>query len=102
MIVITHTPGKIIIEGHAGYAPIGQDIVCAAVSALLQTFVASVEEMTTDELKSDMAAGRAVIEYKSLSEKGQLLMDSFLLGVRMITDEYSNNVKLSCSEFPNY
>lgn len=94
MIVVTQLPGKIIIEGHAGYAPIGQDIVCAAVSALLQTFVASVEEMTADEIKSDITAGRAVIEYKSLSEKGQLLMDSFLLGVRMITDEYSNNVKL--------
>lgn len=95
MIVVTQLPGKIIIEGHAGFAPIGQDIVCAAVSALLQTFVASVEEMTTDEIKSDMAAGRAVIEYKGLTEAGQLLLDSFLLGVRMITDEYSDNVKLS-------
>jgi len=94
MITVTQLPGNIIIEGHAGYAPHGQDIVCAAVSALLQTFVASVEEMTTDEIKSDMAAGRAVIEYKSLSEKGQLLMDSFLLGVRMISDEYSDYIKM--------
>ena len=27
------------LEGHSGYAPLGQDIVCAAVSALAQTAV---------------------------------------------------------------
>ena len=95
MIEITQSANKITIAGHAGYAPHGQDIVCAAVSALLQTFLASVEEMTTDKIKSEMAAGNAVVEYKSLSEKGQLLMNSFLLGVRMIADEYPDNVKLT-------
>ena len=102
MIVITQLPGKITIEGHAGFAPMGQDIVCAAVSALLQTFVASIEEMTADEIKSDMAAGMAVVEYESLSEKGQLLMDSFLLGVLMIANEYPGNVKIISSKFEDF
>lgn len=44
MILISHEKGCITINGHAGYAPNGQDIVCAAVSALVQTFIASVEE----------------------------------------------------------
>lgn len=101
MIVVTQAPGKITIEGHAGFAPHGHDIVCAAVSALAQTFVASVEEMTADNIKSDMTAGRAVIEYESLSEESKLLMDSFLLGIRMIAAEYPDNVKLTCSEIPN-
>ena len=31
-------------EGHAGYAPAGQDIVCAAVSCLMQTLAYSAVE----------------------------------------------------------
>ena len=35
---------EIFAEGHAGYAPVGQDIVCAGVSALLYGFVAYLRE----------------------------------------------------------
>ena len=35
---------EISAEGHAGYAPVGQDIVCAGVSALLYGFVAYLRE----------------------------------------------------------
>ena len=34
MITITKEGYKITVEGHAGYAPHGQDIVCSAVSTL--------------------------------------------------------------------
>ena len=42
MITIESSEGCITITGHADYAPHGQDIVCAAVSTLAQTFVAYV------------------------------------------------------------
>ena len=35
---------EIFAEGHAGYAPVGRDIVCAGVSALLYGFVAFLRE----------------------------------------------------------
>lgn len=37
MIKIYLTNSSIEIDGHAGYAEYGNDIVCAAVSAILQT-----------------------------------------------------------------
>lgn len=95
MIQIKHTEGKIVVLGHAGYAAPGKDIVCAAISALLQTFLASVEELTTDEIKSEIRDGRAIIRYKSLSEKAQALLSSFFIGCKMIADTYPNFVKLS-------
>lgn len=94
MIVVTENTGKIIIEGHAGYAPHGQDIVCAAVSALTQVFIASVSKLTTDNINASTAAGKAVIEYGTLTEGAQLLLRSFFLGVQMIAEEYPNNVKI--------
>jgi uncharacterized protein YsxB (DUF464 family) len=94
MIEVKHEKNKITVSGHAGYAPIGQDIVCAAFSAVLQTFVASTEELTNDEIKAHMAAGKAVIEYGDLTERGQLLLSSFFVGVRGITNSYPQHIKI--------
>lgn len=95
MIEITDKECCITIKGHAGYAPHGQDIVCAAVSALTQVFLSSVGRLTADALKCDIAEGNAVIQYENLSSDAKLLKDSFFLGVRMIADEYPEHVKLT-------
>ena len=97
MIQITHTDGCITIEGHAGYAPAGQDIVCAAVSALVMTFIASIEGLTTDNIKAtgNEQGQIQTIQYRKLSEGAQLLMASFLVGVRMIADNYPANVRIT-------
>ena len=94
MIVITHTPGEIRIEGHAGYDVIGRDIVCAAVSVLTETFIEGVRKLTPDELKCEIAAGKVVIQYGNLSTEAQLLMSSFFVGVGMVANSYPANVKL--------
>lgn len=44
MICAVYTKNRLTLHGHAGYAPRGQDIVCAAVSALLYALVAALEE----------------------------------------------------------
>lgn len=97
MIVITHEKGRITIEGHAGYAPHGQDIVCAAVSALVQTFIASVEELNADEIKAVKSKEGQIqtILYKHLTERAQVLLDAFFVGVRMIADSYPSNLRLT-------
>lgn len=94
MIEVKHKENKIIVSGHAGYAPLGEDIVCAAFSSVLQTFVASVEELTSDEIKAHMESGKAVIEYGNLSERGQLLLSSFFVGVRGIANSYPRYIKI--------
>lgn len=97
LIQITHKDGCITIEGHAGYAPAGQDIVCAAVSALVACFLASIEELTADKIKStENEQGQIqTIEYKTLSAPGQVLLGSFFVGIRMIADSYPANVRFA-------
>lgn len=51
MIDISIRRDGITISGHAGYAPAGQDIVCAGVSALTQTLIKSIEDLTSDKIK---------------------------------------------------
>ena len=94
MIEIKHTGGCITMKGHAGYAPPGQDIVCAAVSALTETFIASVENLTKDNLICEISAGNAVIQYGNLSDVGKTLLDSFFVGLQMIADNYPAYVQI--------
>lgn len=44
MIRVTAQPGRLTVRGHADYAPAGQDIVCAAVSALLLALAERLQE----------------------------------------------------------
>lgn len=95
MIDITDYNGRIKIMGHAGFAKPGEDIVCAGVSALAQTLIASIEQLTQDKIKYVVSPGTVDIKYGNLSEQAQVLVDSFFVGIQMIADEYPANVRLS-------
>lgn len=95
MITITKIDDSIHVVGHANYAPIGQDIVCAGVSTLVQNLIQSIEMLTSDTIKYDMKPGEVHINFeKSLSEDAQLLVDSFFIAVEAIAENYPNHVKV--------
>ena len=79
MINIIKRNGVITVNGHAGYAPIGFDIVCASVSILVNNLINSVNELTEDTIEYDATPGMATIKHGNLSEGASLLVDSFLL-----------------------
>ena len=82
---------EFISKGHAGYAEAGQDIVCAAVSALIITTVNSLEKFTDDKFDVKENDGFVSIDFRNnLSERGMLLMDSLLLGLTEIAGSYNN------------
>ena len=82
---------EFISKGHAGYAETGQDIVCAAVSALIITTVNSLEKFTDDKFDVQEKDGFVSIHFRNnLSERAMLLMDSLLLGLTEIAGSYNN------------
>lgn len=93
MISVAVSDCEVIVSGHAGYAPPGQDIVCAAISALTQTLIASIEELTENKIKCDLRRGNAVIEYEDLTEDAQLLVESFFIGAEGIAKAYPDCVR---------
>ncbi|MDB8682165.1 ribosomal-processing cysteine protease Prp, partial [[Ruminococcus] gnavus] len=50
-------PERIEIFGHAGYADPGKDIVCAGVTALTQTLIQSIDDLTDDEIEYRISPG---------------------------------------------
>lgn len=94
MITVSRNDSGITIKGHAGYAPHGQDVVCAAVSTLVQGFLLSVMELTHDEIKADMKPGEVIMQYGDLSKEAILLVSSLFVGLKMVADEFPDNVRV--------
>ena len=94
MIAVCVRKDGIEVCGHANYAEIGKDIVCAGVTALTQTLIRSLEDLTRDEIEYEISPGRADIHYRNLSEEGKLLVDSFFIGVCSIADEFPDHARI--------
>lgn len=93
MITITQTIDTITIDGHANYAPRGQDIVCAAISALWQTLLCSLDALTEDITERNET--KLYMANRNLSEGAQLLTDSFFIGVEAVANAYPEYVKVT-------
>ena len=81
-----------LARAHAGYAEEGQDIVCAAVSALIITTVNSLDAFTEEKIEVGEDDGYVSIHFKTNpnTERGKLLMDSLILGLTEIEHSYNN------------
>ena len=80
------------VAGHAGYAESGQDIVCSAVSALTITTINSLEAFTNQsfEIDQDEEDGVITVNFlEDLNHDAALLMNSLILGLKSIENEYN-------------
>ena len=84
MIEVKVRKGHIELKGHAT----GSEIVCAAVSALTQTLVQGLVEITQDSVSWLTDSGNMIIEWKILSDSGRVLIDTWYLGICSIQENY--------------
>jgi uncharacterized protein YsxB (DUF464 family) len=97
MIKVTFTESgqklSLRVEGHAGYAEAGQDIVCASASILaytLASFVKDVENSTVDLTSGDTtieceASDKAVVNAYQYTKRGyELLAHNYSQYVRLM------------------
>lgn len=94
MIVVRVREDGVTVSGHAGFAGAGKDIVCAGVTALTQTLIKSLNDLTEDKIEYEMSLGRADIKYRNLSKEGKLLVDSFFIGICLIASEFPDYLRI--------
>ena len=85
---------SIRVEGHAGYADKGQDIVCAAVSMLVINTINSIERFTEDvfDVKTEEETGLIELNMiSSISNESVLLLNSLILGLQAIEENYGSS-----------
>ena len=86
--------------GHSGYAEEGQDIVCSAVSTLMQTLANGLTEVAKASAKvvvDESIPHLSVTLTEQDKEKckyAQVLMQSILLGIKGVADGYRKFIKI--------
>lgn len=86
-----------VVEGHANYNP-GNDIVCAAVSAVTVGTVNAIHALTPMKMP-DLDYGSGLLKAKldvaiQHDDNAQLLLESMLVMLRSIAETYSQHVKV--------
>ena len=77
--------------GHAGYANVGEDIVCSAVSVLVINTINSIEVYTDAEfdIETEEETGLIAFRLKDPANHDEtLLIDSMILGLQGIQNDY--------------
>ena len=81
----------ITVQGHAarpeGVQP-GQNIVCAAVSALTLTLIEGLECIANEHISARVDAGDVLIEWDELSDIGSALISTWFTGILKIQEAY--------------
>lgn len=90
------------VSGHAGYARRGQDIVCAAVSAVTQTAVAGLREVAglDPQVSIDHEMGYLAVDLGRDMDNGaaQAILATMLIGLRAIARDNPRYVKIEDSD----
>ena len=89
MIRAVFGKNRLTVEGHAGYAPKGQDIVCAAVSALVYALIGTLEE-TENVAEVVLRPGYAAVEAKEKTAAFDLLR----CGLGQLAERYPDFVRV--------
>ena len=87
-------------SGHSGYAEQGNDIVCSAVSVLMETLAngmlkvvkAEVRVLVDEEIPHMMV--ELIEQDKQKARDAQILMRAVLIGLKGVALEYGKNIKI--------
>lgn len=84
------------VEGHAGYASHGEDVVCASISVLVINTINAIEKFTEEPIKElEVNQQKGIIDIAfpnrkigKYEEEAELLIKSMLLGLMTIQEMY--------------
>ena len=91
MINITIYNGGYSVIGHAEFAEHGQDIVCAAISAIAQTALLGLNKYC--KVVSQVEGGDMTVLFVP-NDESITIIDTMLMGLKEVEREYPNHVKI--------
>lgn len=97
---------RLDVSGHAGSAPVGFDIVCAGVSALVSSLVLWPEKnsrIQLDTLETKLEKGKALFMAAAIDKDAEILYSVFEMvvdGLEEIAKAYPEYVSIKRKEYP--
>lgn len=81
------------VSGHANYANIGKDIVCAGVSSIIVGGINALEDYK-DNIKIINANDVLGVEIKQSNQNIQIILKTILIQLETIQDSYGKYIKI--------
>lgn len=80
------------VYGHSGYAPVGHDIVCAAISTLVESTY-NYLVATKNKVNNEETNGVYIIHIEALNKQGRAIIDSFIDMMQDLINQYPKNIE---------
>lgn len=81
------------VNGHAGLAEAGKDILCAAVSSITQTPILGMEQHLQRHPKVVTRDGVLQVQLDKADAKTQLLLMTMVSAIKQLAEDYPQNVR---------
>ena len=81
------------VKGHANSAPYGQDLVCAAVSAIIVGGVNNLENVKSLDIKINEGY-TSIKRIKDISEHDEIVLQTIVCGLKTIEESYSQFISI--------
>jgi uncharacterized protein YsxB (DUF464 family) len=98
---IHRTAGRVTgltVSGHAGQAPGGEDIVCAAVSALVETLAIGLRQVVPGQAEWQVEDGHAEFRLSGSDPAQAAVVDTIAAGLADLAATYPNFVRIRTEE----
>ena len=83
------------VNGHAGFAPDGQDIICSAVSTLTMVAINGLEEHLQREVTYEISDGHMQVELKKTPDDlSQAILATMEIGLKDLAEQYPKRVRI--------
>jgi len=86
---------RLTVTGHAGAGRSGEDLVCAAVSALVETWRLGWERVVPGAGQCRVEAGEAVFCWNGQSETAQAIADTMIAGLADLAESHRRFVRFA-------
>ena len=89
---------SLVADGHTGYGVEGEDIVCAALSSVIQTAVLGLMRVAGINAEVETDEGYLSLELPKLNEQDRhnadMILDTMLCGIADLNEGYSDFIEL--------
>ena len=86
------------IEGHAGYADFGEDIVCAGVTSSVMTILNGITEVAKINADVEVSDNEIVLNLAERSKSGEVLLESLKLQLEVLSEDYPDTINITVTE----
>lgn len=93
MIEVVITKNRVCLQGHAGYAELGKDIVCAAASVLWYAVTEKLEKDKVD-FRMHEESGYAELVIQKPNDTTETVLDTMKCGIKLLEENYPGKIFL--------